>query len=94
MISTKATRNKMSHVAFCDDSVFSEDMGVRRYCCASSDCTHARFFCQSCNSKACSNCGLRTIEQWIVEQQHITLCFLFKSLMVIFPTPWGELLCS
>lgn len=33
-------------------------MGVRRYCCASSDCTHARFFCQSCKSKACSSCGL------------------------------------
>ncbi|MDW5502509.1 transposase zinc-binding domain-containing protein [Serratia proteamaculans] len=29
-------------------------MGVRRYCCASPDCTHARFFCQTCKSKACS----------------------------------------
>ncbi|NJD85021.1 IS91 family transposase, partial [Candidatus Erwinia dacicola] len=27
-------------------------MGVRRYCCASPDCTHSRFFCQSCKSKA------------------------------------------
>ncbi|MFT2798944.1 transposase, partial [Serratia sp. N21D137] len=32
-------------------------MGVRCYCCASLDCTHARFFCQSCKSKACSSCG-------------------------------------
>ncbi|MEN4170952.1 transposase [Serratia marcescens] len=46
-------------------------MGVRRYCCASPDCTHARFFCQSCKSKACSSCGLKATEQWIVEQQHI-----------------------
>ncbi|CAB5683332.1 Uncharacterised protein [Serratia marcescens] len=46
-------------------------MGVRRYCCASPDCTHARFFCQSCKSKACSSCGLKATEQWITEQQHI-----------------------
>ncbi|RDL12928.1 IS91 family transposase, partial [Serratia fonticola] len=46
-------------------------MGVRRYCCASSDCTHARFFCQSCKSKACSSCGFKATEQWIAEQQHI-----------------------
>nr|WP_228011708.1 IS91 family transposase [Serratia marcescens] len=46
-------------------------MGVRRYCCASPDCTHARFFCQSCKSKACSSCGLKATEQWIAEQQHI-----------------------
>ncbi|NJD85372.1 hypothetical protein EWM60_08190 [Candidatus Erwinia dacicola] len=26
-------------------------MGVRRYCCASPDCTHSRFFCQSCKFK-------------------------------------------
>ncbi|WP_149571799.1 IS91 family transposase, partial [Serratia nevei] len=46
-------------------------MGVRRYCCASPDCTHALFFCQSCKSKACSSCGLKATEQWIAEQQHI-----------------------
>jgi len=46
-------------------------MGVRRYCCASPDCTHSRFFCQSCKSKACSSCGLKATEQWIAEQQHI-----------------------
>nr|WP_227818446.1 transposase zinc-binding domain-containing protein [Serratia marcescens] len=46
-------------------------MGVRRYCCASQDCTHSRFFCQSCKSKACSSCGLKDTEQWIAEQQHI-----------------------
>ncbi|PNM27162.1 IS91 family transposase [Yersinia enterocolitica] len=46
-------------------------MGVRRYCCASPDCTHSRFFCQSCKSKACSSCGMKATEQWIAEQQHI-----------------------
>lgn len=46
-------------------------MGVRRYCCASPDCPHTRFFCQSCKSKACSSCGLKATEQWIAEQQHI-----------------------
>ncbi|MEL5366267.1 transposase zinc-binding domain-containing protein [Serratia nevei] len=46
-------------------------MGVRCYCCASPDCTHARFFCQTCESKACSSCGLKGTEQWIAEQQHI-----------------------
>ncbi|MEM7874887.1 transposase zinc-binding domain-containing protein, partial [Morganella morganii] len=46
-------------------------MGVRRYCCASPDCTHSRFFCQSCKSKACSACGMKSTEQWIAEQQHI-----------------------
>lgn len=46
-------------------------MGVRRYCCCSPDCTHSRFLCQSCKSKACSSCGLKGTEQWITEQQHI-----------------------
>ncbi|ENT9331025.1 transposase zinc-binding domain-containing protein [Salmonella enterica subsp. enterica serovar Thompson] len=46
-------------------------MGVRRYCCASPDCTHSRFFCQSCKSKACSACGMKSTEQWIAEQQHV-----------------------
>ncbi|XYK50601.1 IS91 family transposase [Serratia bockelmannii] len=46
-------------------------MGVRRYCCALPGCVHTRFFCQSCKSKACSSCGLKTTEQWIAEQQHI-----------------------
>ncbi|MEZ6878807.1 transposase [Enterobacter sp. KBR-315C3_2022] len=46
-------------------------MGVRRYCCPSPDCTHPRFFCQTCKSKACSSCGLKATEQWIAEQQHI-----------------------
>ena len=46
-------------------------MGVRRYCCASPLCTHSRFFCQSCKSKACSSCGLKATEQWIATQQHI-----------------------
>ncbi|HGM5307300.1 TPA: transposase zinc-binding domain-containing protein [Serratia marcescens] len=35
-------------------------MGVRRNCCASPDCIHARFFCPSSKSKACSSCGLKT----------------------------------
>ncbi|WP_186821238.1 transposase zinc-binding domain-containing protein, partial [Candidatus Erwinia dacicola] len=46
-------------------------MGVRRYCCASPDCIHSRFFCQSCKSKACSACGMKSTEQWIAEQQHV-----------------------
>lgn len=46
-------------------------MGVRRYCCASPDCTHSRFFCQSCKSKACSACGMKSTEQWIAKQQHV-----------------------
>lgn len=46
-------------------------MGVRRYCCSSPTCTHSRFFCQSCKSKACSSCGFKATEQWIAQQQHI-----------------------
>ncbi|QBY46704.1 transposase zinc-binding domain-containing protein (plasmid) [Arsenophonus nasoniae] len=46
-------------------------MGVRRYCCASSDCSHSRFFCQSCKSKACSSCGFKATEQWLAQQVHI-----------------------
>ncbi|CCI78518.1 unnamed protein product [Klebsiella pneumoniae subsp. rhinoscleromatis SB3432] len=51
-------------------------MGVRCYCCASPGCTHSRFFCQSCKSKACSACGMKSTEQQHVlpncEWQHIT----------------------
>ncbi|WGM05326.1 transposase zinc-binding domain-containing protein [Arsenophonus nasoniae] len=46
-------------------------MGFRRYCCASSDCSHSRFFCQSCKSKACSSCGFKATEQWLAQQVHI-----------------------
>lgn len=46
-------------------------MGVRRYCCSSPDCSHSRFFCQSCKSKGCSSCGFKATEQWTAEQQHI-----------------------
>ncbi|WP_442904105.1 IS91 family transposase [Hafnia sp.] len=46
-------------------------LGVRRYCCASPACTHSRFFCQSCKSKACSACGMKATEQWIATQQHV-----------------------
>nr|WP_241391684.1 transposase zinc-binding domain-containing protein [Yersinia frederiksenii]ULG19794.1 IS91 family transposase [Yersinia frederiksenii] len=46
-------------------------MGVRRYCCVSAQCTHSKYFCQSCKSKGCSACGMKTTEQWIAEQQHI-----------------------
>lgn len=45
--------------------------GVRRYCCSSPDCSHSRFFCQSCGSKACSSCGFKATEQWIPQQTHI-----------------------
>ncbi|EHT97891.1 transposase zinc-binding domain-containing protein [Pantoea stewartii] len=47
------------------------EMGVRRFCCASPDCTHSRFFCQSCKSKACSACGFKATEQWVSQQSHI-----------------------
>ena len=46
-------------------------MGVRRYCCSSPDCSHSRFFCQSCKSKACSACGFKATEQWVTQQSHI-----------------------
>lgn len=45
-------------------------MGVRRYCCASADCTHSRFFCQSCKSKASSACGFKATEKWVSQQSH------------------------
>lgn len=46
-------------------------MGVRRYCGSSPEYTHSRFFCQTCKSKACSACGLKSTEQWIAQQRHI-----------------------
>ena len=46
-------------------------MGVRRYRCASPGCSHSRFFCQSCGSKACSSCGFKATEQWIAQLAHI-----------------------
>nr|WP_272692575.1 transposase zinc-binding domain-containing protein [Providencia sp. PROV164] len=46
-------------------------MGVRHYCCSSPECTHSRFFCQTCRSKACGACGLKSTEQWIAQQHHI-----------------------
>ncbi len=49
----------------------STEMGVRRYCCSSSDCPHSCFFCQSCKSKACSACGFKAAEQWVSQQSHI-----------------------
>ncbi|UAN18817.1 IS91 family transposase [Enterobacter asburiae] len=47
------------------------EMGVRRFCCSSPGCTHSRFFCQSCKSKACSSCGFKATEQWVAQQSHI-----------------------
>ena len=46
-------------------------IGVLRYCCSSPECTHSRFFCQTCKSKACSPCGLKGTEQWIAQQRHV-----------------------
>ena len=46
-------------------------MGLRRYCCASSHCTHTKYICYSCKGKGCSACGMKATEQWIAEQQHI-----------------------
>ncbi|ENG4185384.1 transposase zinc-binding domain-containing protein [Providencia rettgeri] len=42
-------------------------MGVRHYCCSSPECTHSRFFCQTCKFKAYSACGLKSTEQWIAQ---------------------------
>nr|WP_253379106.1 transposase zinc-binding domain-containing protein [unidentified bacterial endosymbiont] len=41
-------------------------IGVRRYCC-----THSRFFCQSCKSKACTSCDFKATERWVSQQSHI-----------------------
>ncbi|MCG9528938.1 transposase zinc-binding domain-containing protein [Providencia rettgeri] len=46
-------------------------MVVRRYCCLSPECTYSRFFCQTCKSKACSACCIKSTEQWIAQQRHI-----------------------
>ena len=46
-------------------------MGLRRYCCASPHCTHAKYICYSCKGKGCSACGMKATDQWIAEQQHI-----------------------
>nr|WP_232473204.1 transposase zinc-binding domain-containing protein [Salmonella enterica] len=46
-------------------------MGVRRFCCSSPDCSHSRFCCQSCKSKACSSYGFKATEQWTAQQVHI-----------------------
>jgi len=46
-------------------------MGLRRYCCASPHCTHAKYIGYSCKGKGCSACGMKATEQWIAEQQHI-----------------------
>ncbi|RAP67244.1 transposase zinc-binding domain-containing protein, partial [Candidatus Erwinia dacicola] len=50
------TQLAVERMRACDTCV----MGVRRYCCASFDCTHSRFFCQSCKSKACSAGGMKS----------------------------------
>ncbi|MCE7489050.1 transposase [Klebsiella sp. JB_Kp008] len=43
-------------------------MGVKR---SSPGCTHSRFFCQSCKSKACSAWGHKATEQVVAQQSHI-----------------------
>ncbi|MDR5617836.1 transposase zinc-binding domain-containing protein [Arsenophonus sp.] len=37
------------------------------------DCSHSRFFCQSCKSKSSSSCGFKATEQWLIQQVHVLL---------------------
>nr|WP_282550924.1 MULTISPECIES: transposase zinc-binding domain-containing protein [Providencia] len=60
-------------------------MGVRRYCCQSPDCSHSRFFCQSCKSKACSAWGMKATEQWIAQQRHILPDYEWQHITLTMP---------
>ena len=59
-----AKRGRKKHYGFSRNN-------TNNTCCASPGCTHSRFFCQSCKSKACSACGMKSTEQWVAEQQHV-----------------------
>nr|WP_272657166.1 transposase zinc-binding domain-containing protein [Providencia sp. PROV157] len=63
--------------------------GRRRYCCASPECTHSRFFCQTCKSKPCSACGLKGTEQWIAQQRHILPNCEWQHIPLTMPTYFG-----
>lgn len=60
-------------------------MGVRRYCCSSPECTHSRFFCQTCKSKACGACGLKGTEKWVVHQRHILPDYEWQHITLTMP---------
>ncbi|HHD7476581.1 TPA: transposase zinc-binding domain-containing protein [Klebsiella oxytoca] len=68
MVTTSAC-GPVSPLSACLPVVPTCALGVRRLCCASQDCTHPRFFCQSCKTKACSACSMKSTEQWIAAQQ-------------------------
>ncbi|XEV12241.1 transposase (plasmid) [Vibrio alginolyticus] len=43
-------------------------MGSRLYKCKNSDCTYTKYLNQSCKSRACSSCGVKSTERWIRQQ--------------------------
>ncbi|WP_444812725.1 transposase zinc-binding domain-containing protein, partial [Vibrio jasicida] len=49
----------------------SSSMGSRLYKCKNSGCTYTKNFNQTCKSRACSSCGVKSIERWIRQQQHV-----------------------
>lgn len=64
-------------------------MGVRRFYCSSPGCSHSRFFCQICKSKACSSCGFKATEQWTAQQVHIMLDCDCQHITFTMPhIPW------
>ncbi len=46
-------------------------MGSRLYKCKNSGCTYTKYLNQSCKSRACSSCGVKSTERWIRQQQHV-----------------------
>ncbi len=49
----------------------SASMGSRLYKCKNSGCTYTKYLNQSCKSRACSSCGVKSTERWIHQQQHV-----------------------
>ncbi|ARR10453.1 transposase (plasmid) [Vibrio campbellii] len=49
----------------------SASMGARLYKCKNSGCTYTKYLNQSCKSRACSSCGVKSTERWIRQQQHV-----------------------
>ncbi|TNZ82946.1 IS91 family transposase, partial [Vibrio parahaemolyticus] len=49
----------------------SANMGSRLYKCKNSGCTYTKYLNQSCKSRACSSCGVKSTERWIRQQQHV-----------------------
>ncbi|HHC6517481.1 TPA: IS91 family transposase [Vibrio parahaemolyticus] len=49
----------------------SASMGSRLYKCKNTGCTYTKYLNQSCKSRACSSCGVKSTERWIRQQQHV-----------------------